>query len=492
MAIGFDSLIIPGFSNYSIINSLFMKKFFTVLSLSLAAVSTMQANVFTTSGDGTTYTLASLAKIENSGVTADGYVYTLSDSLVIADGDQFQLDDNAVLKLADKATCILFGDASFEVSAATITRTDDDAKPNQIELRKADAVYGFQNVTFEYVGVKSFETNSLYFDNCTFTQYVYQNRVSGPIAIGMTGSKVVVTNCLFDRNEYSSVVGAANIKCSMVRVENCTFNKSQQVNRNMPMLNLTPGDSIIVRGNVLHGDSAMDMVGGISVANLMGLEGPMYVLIEDNEIDSCRYGINIQGAISEAIIRGNRVTNNRFVRNNDANNGGSGIAIYDASKSLNLKVSNNYFENNLWGVTVIGGGNINLGKIEVDGVALAEDDPEYNVGRNTFKDNGHDDILVDLAFASGTDYLTVYAQNNTWNVAEQTEEQIEAVIDHQKDDATLGLAIYMPAYVEQTTGVSAIESVQPSGAAFDLMGRSVERAQKGQLYIREGRKFIVR
>ena len=132
MAIGFDSLIISGFSNYSIINSLFMKKFFTVLSLSLAAVSTMQANVFTTSGDGTTYTLASLAKIENSGVTADGNVYTLSDSLVIADGDQFQLDDNAVLKLADKATCILFGDASFEVSAATITRTDDDAKPNQI------------------------------------------------------------------------------------------------------------------------------------------------------------------------------------------------------------------------------------------------------------------------------------------------------------------------------------------------------------------------
>ena len=114
------------------------------------------------------------------------------------------------------------------------------------------------------------------------------------------------------------------------------------------------------------------------------------------------------------------------------------------------------------------------------------------MGKNTFKDNGHDDILVDLAFASGTDYLTVYAQNNTWNVAEQTEEQIETVIDHQKDDATLGLVIFMPAFVEQTTSVSAIENVQPSGAAFDLMGRAVEPSTKGQLYIKDGRKFIVR
>ena len=114
------------------------------------------------------------------------------------------------------------------------------------------------------------------------------------------------------------------------------------------------------------------------------------------------------------------------------------------------------------------------------------------MGKNTFKDNGHDDILVDLAFASGTDYLTVYAQNNTWNVEEQTEDQIEAVIDHQKDDATLGLVIYLPAYSDQTTDVSAIENVQPSGTTFDLMGRVVEPIAKGRLYIREGRKFNVR
>ena len=64
-----------------------MKKFFTVLSLSLATATAIQANVFTTPGDGTTYSLATLAKIENSGVTAEGNVYTLSDSLVIADGE---------------------------------------------------------------------------------------------------------------------------------------------------------------------------------------------------------------------------------------------------------------------------------------------------------------------------------------------------------------------------------------------------------------------
>ena len=467
-----------------------MKKLFTLLTLSAAALAA-SASVFTTAGDGTSYTLATLSQIENSGVTADADAYTLTDTLVIADGDKFQLDEGAVVKMADKMTFIIEGEADFTTSQATITRTDDEAKPNQIELRKAGTTYSFRNVTFEYVGMKSYEVNTLELDNCTFRNYAYVNRVSGPISVGMTGASVIARGCTFDHNQYSSFSGAANVKCAKVHFEDCTFIKSQQVNRNMPMLNITPGDSIIVRGNVLHGDSAQNMVGGISVANLMGLGGDMYVLIENNEIDSCRYGINIQGAISEAIIRGNRITNNRFVLGG-ANNGGSGIAIYDSSKSLNLKVSENHIENNLWGITIMGGGNVNLGKVEVDGVKLAEDDEEYNVGRNVFVNNGHDDVLVDLAFASGTDYLTVYAQNNTWNVEEQTAELIETVVDHQNDDPTTGLAIYMPAYVAPVTCLQAIETRSAAAPAYDLMGRTVRSAAPGQLYIREGRKFIVR
>jgi len=468
-----------------------MKKIFTLVSISIITAATVNAAVYTTAGDGTTYNLASLAQIENSGVTsADGH-YTMSDTLVISEGDKFQLDDYALLKLADKATCIIYGDADFSVGSAIITRIDEDAKPNQIEFRKEGATINFTNVTFEYVGVKTFAANTLNFDKCLFTQYVYQNRVSGPIGVGMTGAKIKVTNSLFDHNQYSAISGASNINTSVI-VEDCIFNKSQQVNRNMPMLNLCQGDTVIVRRNILVGDSAMNMVGGISVANLLGAQGDFYVLIENNMIDSCRYGINIQGSLNNAIIRGNTITNNRFVRNNDANNGGSGIAIYDASKSLNLKVSNNIFKNNLWGITIMGGGNINLGKVEVDGVALSEDDPEYNIGENIFQDNGHDGVVVDLAFASGTDYLTVYAQNNTWNVEEQTEENIEAVIDHQKDDPTLGLAIYMPAFVDTPTEISTIESLQQSQPVYDLMGRQTQTTRKGQLYIKDGRKYIIR
>jgi len=471
-----------------------MKKLFTLLTLSAAAAAA-SASVFTTSGDGTSYTLATLSQIENSGVTAGADTYTLTDTLVIADGDKLVLDEGAVVKMADKMTLVIEGEADF-TSQATITRTDDEARPNQIELRKAGTTYRFEGVTFEYVGLKSYEVNTMQFDNCTFREYVYVNRVSGPISVGMTGASVIAKGCTFDHNQYSSFSGAANVKCAKVHFEDCTFIKSQQVNRNMPMLNITPGDSIIVRGNVLHGDSAQTMVGGISVANLLGLGGDMYVLIENNEIDSCRYGINIQGVISEAVIRCNRITNNRFVLGG-ANNGGSGIAIYDASKGLNLKVSENHIENNLWGITIMGGGNINLGKVEVDGVRLAEDDAEYNVGRNVFVNNGHDDVLVDLAFASGTDYLTVYAQNNTWNVAEQTAELIETVVDHQIDDPTTGLAIYMPAYVAPVTDLSNLSNYSnPSNLwfapAYDLMGRTVRSAAPGQLYIREGRKFIVR
>ena len=59
-----------------------------------------------------------------------------------------------------------------------------------------------------------------------------------------------------------------------------------------------------------------------------------------------------------------------------------------------------------------------------------------------FEANGNNGQLYDL-YNNST--ITVYAQNNTWNVSQQTEEQIETVIFHKNDDPSLGEVIYMPA-----------------------------------------------
>ena len=143
----------------------------------------------------------------------------------------------------------------------------------------------------------------------------------------------------------------------------------------------------------------------------------------------------------------------------------------------------NWMEGGFWGITIVTGTpNVNLGKVE---------DPEaedYNPGNNTFVNNGFDGLLYDL-YNNGTG--TVWAQGNTWNVAEQTEEAIEEVIYHQVDDPSKGLVIFMPAHQEQTA-VEEIEATQQAdGLYYNLMGIPTENPAGG-IYIHNGKKILVK
>ena len=161
--------------------------------------------------------------------------------------------------------------------------------------------------------------------------------------------------------------------------------------------------------------------------------GANNVVIENNKLTNHRYGITAIGPMNINII-GNTMVDNKYETN--PMNGGSGISIYDASRNLTSMITGNYIEGSLWGVTIIGGKEVNLGKVEDPNAA------DYNPGNNVFVNNGNNGVLYDLY--NNTD-LTVYAQGNTWNVDEQTAEKIETVIFHKNDDAKLGEVIYMPA-----------------------------------------------
>ena len=141
-------------------------------------------------------------------------------------------------------------------------------------------------------------------------------------------------------------------------------------------------------------------------------------------------------------------------------------------------------EGGLWGITVpTGAPNINLGKVEDPN---AED---YNPGNNTFVDNGNSGVLYDL-FNNGT--ATIWAQGNTWNVAEQTEENIEQVIYHQADDPNKGLVIFMPAHSDDPTAVEEINAAQQSnGLYYNLMGIPTTQPTSG-IYIHNGKKILVK
>ena len=117
---------------------------------------------------------------------------------------------------------------------------------------------------------------------------------------------------------------------------------------------------------------------------------------------------------------------------------------------------------------------------------MDENDPDYNPGNNTFVNNGNGGVLYDL-YNNSTN--TVYAQGNTWNVSEQTEEEIEKVVFHQNDNASLGQVIFMPAAT--TTGINDVQrstfNVQRS---YDLQGRSIVGV-KG-ISIASGKKVLRR
>ena len=122
-----------------------------------------------------------------------------------------------------------------------------------------------------------------------------------------------------------------------------------------------------------------------------------------------------------------------------------------------------------------------------------EEGENYNPGGNVFIDNGNNGELYDL-YNNST--LTVYAQNNTWNVSEQTEEQIESVIFHKHDNPKLGEVIFMPA--ANTTGIDFVQrSTNNVQRIYDLQGRKINsqfsilnsQLKKG-LYIVNGKKVV--
>ena len=98
-----------------------MKKFFVMSVIALGMALAAQAQEYKTPGDGTTWTLAKLAEAGTYGV--EKYVdpsaftpltfYIFHGDLTIAEGDKFQMDANAELRMGDGARISIEGEADF-------------------------------------------------------------------------------------------------------------------------------------------------------------------------------------------------------------------------------------------------------------------------------------------------------------------------------------------------------------------------------------------
>ena len=460
-----------------------MKKFYTFLLMAAVAVGAM-ADEFVTDGTGNVYTFNSLSQIEGTGVTLqDDGSYLVSADFTIAEGDVLQLLNNDVIKMADGVRITLDGDADFTpADTAVVTRDAEGSKPKGFWMMGENGNANMKNVTFEYVGVVFGGLNSsLHADNCTFTLHNGKSSSSGALSFNASCGGNIVENCYFIENTLNAIGNGASNPVGII-IRDCIFWHNTTDNRNKPQINLTcAGDyDVYITGNAVIGGQ-FTMSGGIGVSNMMGMGHTGKVYIEDNYIADNRYGITTIGSM-DAIIKNNTMIDNCYETN--PNNGGSCVSIYDSSSSSNIYMEGNWMEGGLWGITVPSGApNINLGKVE---------DPEaedYNPGNNTFVNNGNGGVLYDL-FNNGTG--TIWAQGNTWNVDEQTEEKIEEVIYHQVDDPSKGLVIFMPAHQDGPSSVEEIEAAQQTdGLYYNLMGQPVSAPAAG-IYIHNGKKILVK
>ena len=459
-----------------------MKKIYSLLLMAAVAVGAM-ADDFVTDGTGNVYTFNALSQIEGTGVTVqDDGSYLVSADFTIAEGDVLRLENNDVIKMADGVRITLDGDADFApADTAVVTRDAEDSKPKGFWMMGENGNANLKNVTFEYVGVVFGGLNSsLHADNCTFTLHNGKSSSSGALSFNASCGGNIVENCYFIENTLNAIGNGASNPVGII-IRDCLFWHNTTDNRNKPQINLTcAGDyDVYITGNQVIGGQ-FTMSGGIGVSNMMGMGHTGKVYIEDNYIADNRYGITTIGSM-DAIIKNNTMIDNCYETN--PNNGGSCVSIYDSSSSSNIYMEGNWMEGGLWGITVpTGAPNINLGKVE---------DPEaedYNPGNNTFVNNGNSGVLYDL-FNNGT--ATIWAQGNTWNVAEQTEENIEEVIYHQVDDPSKGLVIFMPAHQAQ----SAVEEIQAAqqqdGRYYNLMGQPVDNPAAG-IFIHNGKKILVK
>ena len=461
-----------------------MRKFYTLVLTAAMAAGAMAAE-FVTSGDGTVYTFNSLSQIEGTGVTLqDDGSYLVSADFTIAEGDVLKLENNDVIKMANAVMVTVDGDANFApADTAVITRDAEGSNPKGFWMLGENGNAEFKNVTFEYVGVVFGGLNSsLHADNCTFTLHNGKSSSSGALSFNASCDGNIVENCYFIENSLNAIGNGASNPVGITIRDNIFWHNTT-ANRNKPQINLTCAgdyDVVITNNQVIGGQFTLS--GGIGVSNMMGMGHTGKVYIENNYIADNRYGITTIGSV-DCFIRNNTMINNCYETN--PNNGGSCISIYDSSSSSNIFIEGNWMEGGLWGITVpTGAPNINLGKVE-DPAAQ-----DYNPGNNTFVNNGNSGVLYDL-FNNGTG--TIWAQGNTWNVAEQTQENIEQVIYHQVDDPGKGLVIFMPAHSDHGSSVTEVEAAHTSdGLYYNLMGVPSEAPSAAGIYIHNGQKILVK
>ena len=383
------------------------------------------AQDFTTPNTGVSWTLADVAAASPITITGSGSMYSMLENLIVAENDTLIINTDLRLSIDSDLRLTIFGTFIVDSDAVVFTAIDEAAPYDGFRFEE-ESVVNIQNSTIQYGGGLRVLNEDFTINNCTILHNV--SGVSSGAVISLSRGMAQITNNIFKFNEVPAVGSAGNRQVSAT-ISNNYMEGNNISNSNRPQINMGPTrttDTLRIINNTIIGDAALTEVGGIAVANLTG--GSILAIIDGNTITGNRYGITVVGNNAFAFIRNNIIEDNNT--QNLPNMGGSGISLNTNSGPYEVIASGNEIRRNLWGITVIGQASINLG------------DDEDNPGENVFSENGNGGEI--FALYNNTQKM-ISAKHNCWiEGAESTEDEVEDVIFHKVDDASLGEVIFEP------------------------------------------------
>jgi len=421
-----------------------MKKFILILIATLLLIGASFAQQpYTTPNTGVKYSFNDLVTASGGTVVMEGSIFVMKNDVTISALDSLEVTQDITVKIYNGKILTING-SYWKMAPPTEATFANYATGEYYAtiLVQSGSFVRLNKTTFTYgSGIRAIDSD-FEMDNCTMNNHNFSSQASG--AIAATTGKIIVKNSTFKNNVRSAFNSGANTGCTF-EITNCYLEHNVTENTNRPQINIGParaGEVSKIIDNTIIGNRNYTMVGGISTSSLLGVTTTYF--IEGNTLKDNRYGITFTGTNITGTIKGNVLENNNTEVN--PNNGGSGINLTASAGNVHAVITENIISGHLWGITLVGnvptltaGPTANIGNISVP-----ENDPEYNIGRNIFSNNGNGGELYDLY---NNNPHNVMAQNNNWGVPEQTEELIRTVIRDKFNNPSYGTVTFMPPYI---------------------------------------------
>ncbi len=404
-----------------------MKKISLFISFTLSIL--YASAQYTTSNNFEKYNLDSLELKSNGAIVkvANAYIFYQDFNLQKNDTLEILLDTRIIV--ADSIEIVWKGYLHINPPNQIVVTDTNNLGYNDIRI---DSAKGFiRKTTFKNGGGIGLYDCSPTFDSCLFINN--SNGTRG--AINLFRSNSIIQNSTFTENRSSAISGGANISNAPKILNNLIF-KNVTYNGNRAQINMgaSGADTTIISGNKILG--YYDNAGAIGLLPL----GVLNVIVENNFIDSNRYGVGMLSGGINSVIKKNTITNNNIQGN--PNLGGSGINFNGGNTNISV-VSENLISGNLWGVTIQGTAKPNLGDNRAS---------SFNLGQNEIYNNFNNGIEYNL-FNNTPD--SIYAQNNLWG--RSTLIGADSTIFDFKDDSTLGVVLISPLGVMTTIKENSLE-----------------------------------